>query len=407
MAFDTAISGLNAAQADLNVIGNNIANAGSNGFKESRAEFADVYPASNLGTGSITTGTGVKVAAVTQQFAQGNITFSNNNLDLAISGRGFFRLSDGGTTVYSRAGAFQLDRNNFLSNSAGMHLTGFLANATGAITGAVGNLQINNADLAPSATTSISVGVNLDASAAVPGVAFNANNAASYNSSTSTTIYDSLGVSHLATMFFRKSGLNTWDTYVFVDGVQRDGPDSLGFSSAGALATVNGVAVPPGTATSAAFNPGGGAANMTLTLDYATVTQFGSPFGVNMLSQDGYTTGRLSGVAIDQTGIVFARYTNGQSRAQGQVALSNFANPQGLQSVGNTNWAETAASGIALTGAPGTASLGVLQSGALEESNVELSSQLVNMIIAQRNFQANAQAIQTENAMTQAVINIR
>lgn len=407
MAFGTAISGLSAAQSDLNVIGNNIANAGSNGFKESRAEFADVYPASNLGTSSVTAGTGVKVAAVTQQFAQGNISFSNNNLDLAISGRGFFRLSDAGTTVYSRAGAFQLDRNNLLSNSAGMHLTGFLANATGSITGALGNLQISNADLAPSATTSIAIGVNLDASAAVPGIAFNSANASSYNSSTSTTVYDSLGVSHLATMYFRKSASNTWDTYVFVDGVQRDGPDALGFSTSGALTTVNGVAVPPSTVTSAAFAPGGGAANMTLALDYTSATQFGSPFGVNMLSQDGYTTGRLAGVAIDQTGVVFARYTNGQSRAQGQVALSNFANPQGLQSVGNTNWAETATSGIALTGAPATASLGVVQSGALEDSNVELSSQLVKMIIAQRNFQANAQTIQTENAMTQAIINVR
>lgn len=407
MAFGTAISGLSAAQSDLNVIGNNIANAGSNGFKESRAEFADVYPASNLGTGSITIGTGVKVAAVTQQFAQGNISFSNNNLDLAISGRGFFRLSDSGSTIYSRAGAFQLDRSNFVSNSAGMHLTGFLADATGNITGALGDLQVSNADLAPSATTSIAVGVNLDASSAVPGIAFNPANAASYNSSTSTTVYDSLGVSHLGTMYFRKSASNTWDTYLFVDGVQRDGPDALGFSTAGALASVNGVAVPPGTVTSAAFNPGGGAANMALTLDYASATQFGSPFGVNTLSQDGYTTGRLAGVAIDQTGVVFARYTNGQSRAQGQVALSNFANPQGLQPVGNTNWAETADSGIALTGAPATASLGVVQSGALEESNVELSSQLVKMIIAQRNFQANAQSIQTEDAMTQTIINIR
>ncbi len=407
MAFGIAISGLKAASSDLNVIGNNIANAATSGFKESRAEFADVYPASNLGTSSNAIGSGVSVAAVTQQFAQGNISFTNNNLDLAANGQGFFRLSDNGAIVYSRAGAFGVDRNGFIANSAGLHLTGFLADAAGNITGALGDLQLSTADIAPSATSTIDVGVNLDAAASIPAAAFNAADATSYNNATSTTVYDSLGVSHLATMYYRKTAANTWDTYLFVDGTLRDGPDTLGFSASGALATVNGVAVPPTTIASAAFNPGGGAANMTLTLDYAQSTQFGSPFGVNSLAQNGFTTGRLSGINIDQSGVVLGRYTNGQSRAQGQVALANFADQQGLRPLGHTTWAETSASGAALVGAPGTASLGVIQSGALEDSNVELSEQLVNMILAQRNFQANAQVITTENAITQTIINMR
>jgi flagellar hook protein FlgE len=408
MTFGTAVSGLKAASSDLNVTGNNIANAGTTGFKESRAEFADVYPVTNLGTGALAIGTGVRTAAITQQFSQGNISFTNNNLDLAVSGLGLFRLSDNGSIVYSRAGAFQVDRENYIVNSSGMRLTGYLANAQGDIVpGALADLQLNMADLAPRATGAMNVGVNLNAGDPVPAVLFNPTDTSSFNNATSTTVYDSLGVPHTATMYYRKSAANTWDAYLYVDGTLRDGPDVLGFNTAGALATVNAVAIPPSTITSAAFNPGGGAANMTLALDYAQTTQFGSPFGVNALSQDGFTSGRLSGLNVDQSGVVFGRYTNGESRAQGQVVLSNFANPQGLRPTGDTNWTETGASGAALTGAPATASLGVVQSGALEESNVDLSAQLVRMIVAQRNFQANAQVITTEDNMTQTIINIR
>jgi flagellar hook protein FlgE len=411
MSMNTAISGLNAATSDLNTIGNNVANASTNGFKQSRAEFADVYPVTGLGSSSNTIGSGVRLAAVAQQFSQGNISFTSNNLDLAVSGQGFFRLSDNGTIVYTRAGAFGVDRSGYISNSSGLHLTGYLADAAGNITGALGDLQLSMADIAPNATANISVGVNLNAAATAPVPAFNPANAATYTNATSTTVYDSLGTTHLSTMYYRKTAANTWETYLYVDGVDRQAvagvPDTLGFTSLGALATVNGVAVPPTTITSASFNPGTGAANMTMTQDYSQATQFGSPFGVNSLTQDGYTTGRLSGVDIGDTGIVFARYTNSQSRAQGQVVLTNFANAQGLRPLGNSNWTETADSGVALTGAPSTASLGVVQSGALEDSNVNLTEQLVAMITAQRNFQANAQVITTENAITQTIIQLR
>jgi flagellar hook protein FlgE len=407
MAFNTAISGLNAATTDLNVIGNNIANASTSGFKSSRTQFSDVYPVSNFGVGSNTAGAGVKVSAITQRFTQGNVNFTNSALDLAINGDGFFRLSDNGAILYSRAGAFGLDANGYISNADGLRLTGYQADALGNITGALAELQVSLADLAPSATTDIAVGVNLNAAAAIPAVAFNPATPASYNNATSVTVYDSLGSQHMATMYYRKTATNTWDTYMYVDGVLRDGPDTLVFSNVGALSTINAAAVPPSTLTSAAFAPGGGAAAMTLTLDYGQATQFGSGFGVNFLTQDGYTTGRLAGLDIDGSGTLRARYTNGQSLVQGQVVMSNFTNPQGLKPQGDTTWAETTVSGTPLTGAPGTASLGMIQSGALEDSNVNITEQLVSMITAQRNFQANAQVIQTEDAITQTIINMR
>jgi len=200
----------------------------------------------------------------------------------------------------------------------------------------------------------------------------------------------------------RRQQPTSGDTYTYVDGVQVDGPDTLAFSTTGALTTPAG-----GSITTPAFTPSGGGAPMTLTLSYGNTTQFGSPFSVNTLSQDGYTTGRLSGLDIDAEGIVFARFTNGQSRVEGQIALADFPNSQGLQPLSDTTWGETYASGSVVVGAPGTSSLGLLQSGALEESNTELSEELVKMIIAQRTFQANAEVISTADTVTQSIINLR
>lgn len=408
MSFNTAISGLNAASTELNVLGNNIANASTNGFKSSRAEFADVYPVSNFGVGSNTVGAGVKVDSVTQQFTQGNVNFTNNALDLAINGDGFFRLSDNGAINYSRAGGFGLDNSGFISNKQGEHLTGYLAN-NGAVTGALGDLQVSLADLAPSATTAGTVGLNLDATSTVPTVAvFNPATPASYNNATSFTMYDSLGSSHLASIYFVKTGANAWDTHLYVDGnpATTGSAGTMTFNGNGSVATVNGSAVPPLTA-AYTYTTTNGSAPLAFSLDYGQATQFGSAFGVNSITQDGYTTGRLAGVDIDSSGVLHARYTNGQSQIQGQVVLSNFTNPQGLKPQGDTSWAETSVSGAPLTGAPGTASLGLVQSGALEDSNVNLTEQLVQMITAQRNFQANAQVITTENNITQTIIQMR
>jgi flagellar hook protein FlgE len=234
--------------------------------------------------------------------------------------------------------------------------------------------------------------------------AFDPADASTYNSSTSLAVYDTLGAEHLATIYFRKNGVpNQWETYSYVDGIQRSGPDMLEFASDGSIQTTTF----PNSFTVASFDPGGGAAPMTLDLNFGDSTQYGSPFSINNLTQDGYTTGRLNGMEIGDAGVITARYTNGQSRTLGQVALANFNNPQGLQPLGGTNWAETYDSGTALVGAPGAGSLGLIESGALESSNVDLTEQLVNMITAQRNFQANAQVITAADTITQTMINIR
>ena len=404
MAFRVAISGLKAASGELDVIGNNIANSNTSGFKKSRAEFADVFAVTNVGGSGSTPGSGVRLSAIRQQFTQGNIAFTDNNLDMAINGNGFFILDDNGTQIYSRSGAFGVDRNGFLSNADGQRLTAFGADASGNITGAAGPVQVNTNNIAPQATTAMTIELNLDASEAPPAVAiFDPSNPNSYNHSTSTTVYDSLGNAHLASMYYVKTGTaNTWDTHAYIDGVaDTANPQTLAFSTSGALTTPA-----AGTLTSGAFTIPG-AANITMNMDYSASTQFGSPFSVYGLSQDGYTTGRLSGLDIDNEGIIFARFTNGQSSVQGQLALADFPNPQGLQPVGDTAWGETFSSGQVTVGAPGTASLGLVQSGSLEQSNVDLSEELVNMIIAQRSFQANAEVISTSDAVTQSIINLR
>ena len=403
MSFRVAISGLKAASGDLGVIANNVSNATTNGFKKSRAEFSDVFAVTDLGSSTSTPGSGVRLAAITQQFTQGNITFTDNNLDLAISGRGFFVVDDAGSQVYSRAGSFGVDRNGFLSNSQGKQLIAFAADSSGNITGAASPIQINTSTLPPQATTSMNVNLNLDAAETQPAIAFDPNNPASFSHSTSTNIIDTLGNSHLASLYFRKTAVaNQWEAYTQVNGATVSGPDTLQFSTGGILTAPAG-----GTLTVPAFTPTGGGGAINMTINIADTTQFGSPFSVNALSQDGFATGRLSGLDIGPDGIIFARFTNGQSRVEGQLALADFANPQGLSPLSETTWGETFSSGPVVVGSPGTSSLGLIQSGALEDSNVEISEELVNMIIAQRSFQANAEVISTTDAVTQSIINLR
>lgn len=408
MGFETALTGLNAASSDLNVISNNIANASTTGFKASRAEFADIFAS----TSSTAIGNGVRLASVAQQFTQGSVSITQNNLDLAINGQGFFRLNDNGNIVYSRAGQFQVDNNGYMVNSSGQRLTAYTADAAGNISGATGSVQLSSADIPPTATTTVTLGLNVDASQSVPTSSFNVTDPTSFNHSTSTSVYDSFGSSHLMSTYYVKTGPSAWNAYTYVDGTNisngggvAGNPDAFVFGSDGKLSTINGTAVPPYTLTTGSFSPPNGSAPLTLTMNYGGLTQFGSGFSVNSLTQDGFTTGRVSGVDIGNTGVIFARYTNGQSKALGQVVLSNFANPQGLRQLGNTTWAETFNSGAALTGAPGSSSLGSLQSGALEQSNVDISQALVSMITAQRNYQANAQVISTANQITQTLIN--
>ncbi len=422
MPFRIALSGLNAAQADLRVIGNNVANSSTTGFKQSRAEFADIYASSTLGVSSNATGAGVKISSIKQEFAQGNIDFTNNNLDMAISGEGFFRLSEGGTIKYSRAGGFGVDREGYIVNSENQRLTGYQADATGNITGALGDIQLTTQDLPPNASTSVTLTANLDSSEVAPGVNFDKDTPSTYNHSTSLTTYDSRGNALLQTMYFQKSGASTWNMYSYLTdpsgtdnemvpaggtgGLTPPSPVTITFTADGAINTVS-----PGTGAIANYDATTiaslGSSPIDIDIDINNVTQFGTNFGVNELLQDGYTTGRLSGVDVSDNGIISARYTNGQSLTLAQVAMANFSNLNGLSQLGDTTWSETFESGSALVGAAGTGPLGLIQSGALEGSNVDLTEQLVNMITAQRNFQANAKIIETADTVTQTIINIR
>ncbi len=421
MAFDTAISGINAASADLNVISNNIANASTVGYKTSRAEFADVFATSLLGAGGNAIGKGVSLSAVTQEFGQGNISFTDNALDLAISGGGFYQLSVDGALQYTRAGNFKVDREGFVVSNAGSRLQGFQVNAAGDVTGQLGDIQIDTSLLDPNPTGLVDLTSNLDSREVPPTVPFGgpfdafaapptAPDPSSFNATTSTTVYDGLGNPHVLSLYFVKTATpNEWEVHSLVDGVTTSGPDTLTFQSNGQFDPLT----LPVEVNISGWQPlnaagvGTGADPQDITVSLSDTTQFGTPFAVSSVVQDGFSAGQLRGLEIDSTGIAFARFTNGESRALAQIALANFNNPNGLQPIGDTNWVETFASGPSNVGAPGTSGLGVIQSAALEESNVEITAQLVDLIIAQRNFQANAQVIQAEDAVTQTVINLR
>lgn len=400
MPFQVALSGLNAASADLNVTANNIANANTVGFKGSRAEFADVFA-----VGAQEIGNGTRLAAVTQEFAQGGVDFTDRALDLALSGEGFFTVSDNGVISYTRVGSFGVDRDGFVVNNQNQRLQIFPPANNGTFNlGTLTDLQLATADSPPQPTSIAEFGINLPASTSPPPIGvFDPNNASSFNHSTAVTIYDSLGASHQVTAYFVKTAVaNQWDARFYIDGAAVGGANAMTYSNAGLLtAPVTGsFALPP-------FNPPSGAAPIALAADFSQSTQYGGSFGVNSLAQNGFTAGRLSNVDVDTSGVIFARFTNGRSEPLGQVALSNFANVQGLRQLGDTSWGETFTSGDAIRGSAGTGSFGLIQSGALESSNVDLTEQLVNMITAQRNFQANAQMISTADQVTQTIINIR
>jgi flagellar hook protein FlgE len=410
MPFRIALSGLNAAQSDLNVTANNVANTATNGFKGSRAEFADLFAVSLQGVSSNSSGNGVRVSNVAQQFAQGNIEFTESNLDLAISGQGLFILSDSGALSYSRAGAFQADRNGYVVNAAQQRLQVYPPLGAGGFnTGGLSDLRLQTTDAAPQATSEVEYVLNLPASAVPPAITpFDPNDPNTFNQATSLTLFDSLGAAHTGTLYFTKTtNANEWNTRLYIDGTPVDGgvpgaSITLQYSNTGLLtAPAGGLAgFPP-------YTPATGAADMDVTVDLSRSTQFGANFAVNSVTQDGFTTGRLIGIDINETGIVQARFTNGRSQALGQIAIANFANVQGLQQLGNTQWAETFASGQALRGQAGNSGFGLVQSGALEASNVDITEELVKMITAQRNFQANAQMISTADQVTQSIINIR
>lgn len=405
MSFTIALSGLNAASDDLSVTANNIANASTNGFKESRSEFAEIFATSSDSVANNVSGSGVRLNNIAQQFNQGNVDFTGNNLDMAITGQGFFTLSDNGSQVYTRAGQFAVDREGYVGDSDGRRLQVYPPLGNGAFnTGGLEDLRLLTDQNSPEATTDITLGVNLPADADIPpNGTFDASDPLSFNHTTSATTYDSLGAAHTTSVYFIKSATpNEWETRTFVDGAETGPPQNILFDSVGRLATpANGIITSP------PFPLANGAEDLNFSVDLQLTTQFGGSYGVNALSQNGFASGRLTGIEVDPSGVVFARFTNGRSDEIGKVALSSFSSLGNLGQIGDTNWVETFGSGDALRGEAGTASFGLIQAGALEASNVDLTEQLVSMINAQRNFQANAQVISTADAITQTIINIR
>lgn len=452
MGFATALSGLKASSSSLQVTGNNIANSQTVGFKESRAEFADVYASSLGGVSKIQPGAGVKVTEVAQQFNQGNIETTQNSLDMAISGNGFFVLADNVNlpdpnnpnapvdpsvpSSYTRNGAFQLDSAGNVINDKGQYLLAFAPNgetaAEGFSVGVFRPLTISTSQGLPNATENINMKLNINGAASLPPTAtFDPTDPLSYNNTTSVTTYDVQGNAHIASTYYVKTGANAWSAYLFLDdyGITTGGaavppavappstvvglnapgtPIAMTFTGAGLLDTVDGVVaskVDFGDIDLTAINPNINVAPMAFDIDFFGTTQFSTPFSVNGLNQDGLPAGNLVGVDVDATGVVFARYSNGGSKALGQVALARFQSNQSLAKLGDTSWAQTSSSGQPIYGAAGDNNFGGIQSSALEGSNVDLSDQLVKLIVAQQAYQANSQTITTEKTLIQTILN--
>jgi flagellar hook protein FlgE len=410
MSLSTELSGVQAAQTDIDTIGNNVANVNTSGFKLSDAEFSAVY-GSALPTAA---GQGVLTGSLAQAFTQGTISQTGKPLDVAINGNGFFQLQSSSGIVYGRDGSFQLDNNGHLVTAAGAQLLGFAAPASGSggsSSGSLQPIQIDQANIAPVATSTLTIGLNLPASDGpidTTANPFSTANPKSYNESTTTTVFDSLGASDsLTTYFTQASGTgvpNQWQTHwQLTDSsgalVSSGAGPTLTFNNSGQLASGGGTISVP--------NLPDGAAPLNIAESFTGSSLSGLAFGVNSIKNNGTGGGELSGVQIAGNGVVTGQYSNGSTKVFGTIALANFTNPQGLAPMTGNVWAATAASGAATTGAPGTAALGQLESGAIEGSNVDLSTQLVNLIVAQQAYQANVQGINIEQQNFQRLLTIQ
>ena len=469
MAFQQGLSGLNSASKALDATSNNIANSSTVGYKSSSTHFGDVYASSLAGGGANQVGIGVNVAAIHQQFTQGNITSTNNPLDISINGAGFFRMDTNGAPTYSRNGQFHLDKNGYIVNDQGLKLTGYAAKSGIVVPSTPTPIQISASDLAPIATGAPNAGafsgvksnLNFDSRSAtkdpvtvgaaataayyaaqVPPVtaltaspaqvaaaataastatanlvAFDPTKPQSYNYSTALSVYDTLGNPHTLTMFLVKTATpGTWNTHFTVDStaesfVTGSNVTNLVFGPSGSLTSpANGsmdLSIDLNATMGALGSTNGAVSPLAFKVDFTGSTQFGSAFGTNRLEQNGYAAGHLVGLSAGTDGVIQGRYSNGQTFNQGQIVLANFTNPNGLQSLGNNQWVETSVSGPALVGAPNTSSLGTLTASTVEESNVDLTAELVNLITQQRNYQANAQSIKTQDQIMQTLVNLR
>jgi flagellar hook protein FlgE len=424
MGFQQGLSGLNASSKSLDTIGNNIANSGTVGYKAGSTQFADVFAASLNGAGAAPVGLGSRVSTIVQQFTQGNISVTNNPLDIAINGGGFFQVDDGqGGTQYSRNGQFQLDKNGFIVNAQGLQLKGIMA-VNGVVSPGSPNVPLRLFDPSQSLTgspqatgtstgaTGVQANINLDSRLPAIALPFNYADPTTYNQSTAVTTYDSLGNPHTYSLYFVKTAANAWDVYATVTNPAGAVPTFQNLGAAGSLAFNTSGQLTSGpiaaTVTDADLGYAGAVLPMAFNLNFSGSTQFGSSFAVNTLLQDGYAAGTLAGFQIGNDGTVLGNYTNGQSQVVGQAVLATFRNPQGLQPLGNNVWAQTPDSGESILGTPGSSGqFGVLQSAALEDANVDLTAELVSMITQQRVYQANAQTIKTQDSILQTLVNLR
>lgn len=422
MAIYTSLTGLNGASADLSVIANNIANVGANGFKKSRTAFGDLIGASALSDPKKAVGIGTVQKGITQQFTQGSIQTTGNTLDLALTGNGFFITKSQREEIgYTRNGAFALDDNQFIVDGAGSRLQAFPTDVNGVVlasgAAAIRPVRIPDTSGAPQASTEIDIALNLPSAGGIPSGTFNRSDATTYNAQTSTTLFDALGNPVNATFYYRRLTeptilvpTSTWEVRSFVGSTELDSdgavagvqPLVLTFDDQGTLTSpVTPVAYEPVT-------PPSGAADLVLSVDHgAQTTQLADPFSVVSIGQDGFAAGRLDSLTIDASGLIRAGFTNGDTQAVGKLALAAFSNPSGLKNQGDARWTATASAGDLIVGEAGGQGIGSILSGAIERSNVELTDELVNLIVAQRNFQANAKAVETDQAMITSVINLR
>jgi flagellar hook protein FlgE len=420
MSFYTSLSGLQASQKEMSAISHNLANVATDGFKKSRVNFADVIASSVSQSPTSAVGSGVVTKSITQQFGQGSLIQTGSTLDLAISGDGFFATkpdADGSKVNFTRNGSFLVDSNRFVIDGKGGHLQVFPVDGSGAVVASgidgLASLRLPQTSGTPTPTSSVGLSANLNSSSSLPANGtFNRFDPTSYNQSVQTTVYDAGGSPMTMTTYFVRNTTPTvgdptsnWTAYSFIG----DQPLDIGGNSAVAMQfDAAGQRIQPtGAVTFDAFTPPTGAGEQTIALDLTTMTQTAAPFVVNSRTQDGAAIGQLESVAIDNEGIVRATFSNGDTQALGKVALANFANPTGLRQMGDGYWSATGISGSAVLGEANQNGFGGLMSGIVEGSNVDITEELVALIAAQRNFQANAKALDTSSQISQTIVNIR
>ncbi|ELC3191437.1 flagellar basal body protein FlgE [Escherichia coli] len=396
MSYEIAATGLNAVNEQLDGISNNIANAGTVGYKSMTTQFSAMYAGSQA--------MGVSVAGTAQSISRGGSLVSTGNaLDLAINDDGFFVMCDSaGNISYTRAGSFETDKDGYIVNASGDYLQGYPVDDTGTLqTGTVTDIQIKTGNIPAQASSNLTFTANFNASDDAidrTTVPFDATNSSSYTDSYTTTVYDSLGNEHSVCQYFTKTSDNTWEVQYTFDGQQQTGVPATTLT----FDPNTGKLTSPTTPQTIEFQTDA-AAPIDLTVDYTTCTQYGSDFSVTTNAANGYASATQNGVQVDDDGKVYATYSNGERMLQGQVVLATFPNENGLEAVSGTAWVQTGESGTPLIGVPGSGTCGTLSSGVLESSNVDITSELVNLMTAQRNYQANTKVIATSTQLDDAL----